>query len=298
VLYAASRQTDIGGISVTQVDAQAATSAETGATGATKSPAPRKPTRSLPTNRVAFAKQLDVLRAFAIASGPTEKVVKTTDVAGIVGIHFATVQLVNPFFTDNGLVLKVEGGYMPSPEVVAFNQASAWNKETAPGKLAPLLGRAWFGEALLPKLALRPLDEPAAVALLAEACSAGPQYRSQLAMLLDYLDASGLIAVEGGMVHLGRATDGAVAPTAPASVPADGPAAPAPERRDATVRPTVATSFTKDLAEGLVQFNVSVRVNMSEFGSWEADRITAFFSGIAKVLAAKSGIEEEGAGGT
>lgn len=45
--------------------------------------------------------------------------------------------------------------------------------------------------------------------------------------------------------------------------------------------------------EGVVQFHVSVKVDMKEFAGWEADRITAFFNGIAQVLAAKSAIEKD-----
>ena len=43
--------------------------------------------------------------------------------------------------------------------------------------------------------------------------------------------------------------------------------------------------------EGLVQFAVSVRVDMSELSTWSPDRIAAFFGGIAQVLAAKGKVE-------
>ena len=33
----------------------------------------------------------------------------------------------------------------------------------------------------------------------------------------------------------------------------------------------------------MVQFDVSVRVDMKEFAGWKPDRIAAFFSGIAQV---------------
>jgi hypothetical protein len=41
-----------------------------------------------------------------------------------------------------------------------------------------------------------------------------------------------------------------------------------------------------------VQFHVSVKVDMAEFAGWSADRITAFFGGIAQVLAAKGTLEK------
>ena len=55
---------------------------------------------------------------------------------------------------------------------------------------------------------------------------------------------------------------------------------------------TIATTFSTPV-EGIVQFNVSVKVNMQEFAGWQPDRVAAFFNGIAQVLAAKGAIEKE-----
>jgi len=54
----------------------------------------------------------------------------------------------------------------------------------------------------------------------------------------------------------------------------------------------VTTAFATP-TEGVVQFHVAVPVDMKEFAGWSPDRITAFFSGIAQVLAAKRTIEKE-----
>ena len=45
--------------------------------------------------------------------------------------------------------------------------------------------------------------------------------------------------------------------------------------------------------EGAVSFQVGIQVDMQELRGWEADRIAAFFSGIAQVLAAKGGLERD-----
>ena len=50
-------------------------------------------------------------------------------------------------------------------------------------------------------------------------------------------------------------------------------------------KPMVSKAF-KLPTDGIVQFHVSVKVNMAEFAGWEPSKIQAFFSGIAKVLAA------------
>jgi hypothetical protein len=54
----------------------------------------------------------------------------------------------------------------------------------------------------------------------------------------------------------------------------------------------VSTAFVQP-TEGVVQFHVSVKVDMNEFASWRPDRITAFFGGIAAVLRAKGKVEED-----
>ncbi|HEX5369511.1 MAG TPA: hypothetical protein VFY10_08865, partial [Dehalococcoidia bacterium] len=76
-------------------------------------PAPAsKPTKVLPTNRIAFPKQLDILRAFDAASGPPmHRPVSLADVAKIADLASQTLSLPNGFFIDVGLVRKVEGGF-------------------------------------------------------------------------------------------------------------------------------------------------------------------------------------------
>ena len=51
-------------------------------------------------------------------------------------------------------------------------------------------------------------------------------------------------------------------------------------------------SLTPSLAEGAMRFNVSFTVDMAEMANWRADRIAAFFAGIAQVLAAKAEVEK------
>ena len=54
----------------------------------------------------------------------------------------------------------------------------------------------------------------------------------------------------------------------------------------------VQTAFSAP-TEGVVQFHISVKVDMGEFKGWEADRIASFFGGIAQVLTAKGKMEEK-----
>jgi hypothetical protein len=51
-------------------------------------------------------------------------------------------------------------------------------------------------------------------------------------------------------------------------------------------------AFVNPAMEG-INFQVSLKVTMAEIAGWEPDRITAFFAGLAQVIAAKGRLEEQ-----
>lgn len=248
-----------------------------------------RPTKPLPTERIAFSRQLDILRAYAATSGPSGQAVSNDAVAKIVKLNSSTVSLGNSFFVAVGLLQKSDVGYLPSPDVVEFNRAWAWNADTAAHKLAGLIEKAWFAQALLPKLSFRPLDEEEALSTLADASSAGPDYEDQLRILLNYMETVGLVSRDGNTIRLSQPVSGA-----PTSSPSSSSSTPTPssslservgfqDRVEAGARPLL-----QQAPNGGVQFKIDVNVKMDEFAGWSSDRIAAFFEGIAKVLAAKS----------
>lgn len=246
-------------------------------------PASRKarPKKTLPTNRVAFGKQLDVLHAHAVLSNEGEKPATNMEVAKMVGLNHATVSLVNPFFADVGLLVKSNGSYLPSREVIEFSRARQWGDEGAGRKLGRLLEESWFSKAILRSLAFSTtMSEEAAHRQLAQEASAGTEYRSQLAMLLGYMEEGGLIVRDGSQIQRAE-------PVSSTDRPPEPPTPAAPANRP----PDIDTGALA--AKGGVQFQVSVHVDMAEMAGWEPDRINAFFSGIAKALAAKGGLEQD-----
>lgn len=260
--------------------------------------------RTLPTPRIAFPKQLDILRAWASASGPGKKPVGLKDAAPLVKMAENTITLANPFFTDVGLLMRVDGGLIPSDEVSSFNHAYQWNPETASLKLAPVIEQTWFAAALVPRLTMGQITEGEAIALLSETAGAGKEYADQLHTLLEYVQAAGLIALENGTVRLvlsnlnrvpvgTSTTTTSTTTSAPPTTtlpPGDGKEHLAPRFSP------VSTAFSKP-TEGMINFHVSFRVDMQEMSGWSADRIGRFFSGIAEVLSAKGSIEENAASG-
>jgi len=245
-----------------------------------------KPTKVLPTPRVGFAKQLTMLRGYA-ALASDDKPVSNAAVSELAKLHPNTGVLATPFFIDVGFIQKVGAGYLPAAEVIQYHRAVAWNPESAPLKLAPLLRRAWFSRKLLPKLSMGPLSEQEAVEVLAEESAAAPRYLSQLAFILEYMAVVGLIRREGGQVRSGDAI-------AVEETPIKNEIAPMQEsesaQREQATRASVATAFSH-APEGVLRFNVDVSVDMKEFATWRPERISAFWAGIAAVLAAKAQVE-------
>jgi len=252
-----------------------------------------QPTKRLPTERIRFPKQLDIIRAYGIRSDNGTRPANYKEVAEDVSIHPNTVVLLVRFLVENGFLERIGNEMMPTRPVIEFTQAHNWSPENAPRKLAPLVQRSWFGELLLRKLRFRSLPEEEALAELAGAIAAGPEYKPQIATLVDYAVACGLVRRDGTLLTLGEESLGA-APGAAATAP-DKTEEATPVARDDRQTPARSTSSVTTgfmTTEGIVQFHVDVRVTMKEMAGWAPDRISAFFAGLAQVLAAKKGTEE------
>lgn len=255
-------------------------------------PARSRPSRPLPTNRIAFPKQLEILRAYAALSGPQSKPVSNKALAGIVKLAADTVSLVNPFLADAYLLIKIDNGYAPTEDVQSFARAFDWSPDTAAERLAPTLARTWFWDVLQPRLQMRTISEKDAVQALAEFVGASREYEPQLATILDYLTVAGLVERDGGMV---RRTSKAPARDEPVKdEPKDEQVAERhmPREPQVLVQQAQARIYGGGSPQGAIAFDVSVRVSMAEMSGWSADRIAAFFGGVAQVLAAKGKAEE------
>lgn len=280
ICFHAGRQSERGVSYMSADPAAAPAPVSTGEASAVRK-AKNRPTKPLPTNRMAFQKQLDVLRAYAAVNATTGRAVLNKEVGEVVGLTADTVSLANYFFGEIGLLTKGDGGYSASPEVTAFHRAYEWTPDTASYKLAPRLMESWFAKVLLPRLNYRPIAEEEAISLIGQDAQAGKEYTSQLGILVDYLVSGGVVEREGDKLKLRKNIE-----TTPPQ-----PSAPGPAPKE-VAKPQVTTAFAQ-AAEGRVAFNVSVIVDMAEFAGWQPDRITAFFGGIAQVLAAKGAIEKE-----
>jgi hypothetical protein len=159
-------------------------------------------TKPVPTARIAYPKQLALLRGYAAIYGQTGDPVTNGAVAAAVEMSAGTVGLANAFFTDVGFLIKQDGGFVPSADVVNFERAHHWKPDTAGHELRAALLNSWFGAALSPKLSVQgSMAEQAALAELSKESGATTEYVGQLRMLLDYMETGGLIEREGDVIR-------------------------------------------------------------------------------------------------
>jgi len=236
----------------------------------------------LPTGRMASATQLQVLRAYAAACGSDARAVPTAEIGRIADLKPDTVALTHPFFVSIGLLERTDAGMVPCEEVLSLTLAYEWNPETGGHRLAPVFQDAWFSQLLLPKLQLGPRSENEVIADLAEAAGVGKESRAQVRTLLDFLESSGLIRREDGMVRANRPSDERNGKSKPASVE-DAPAQ--------DTQSTVTTGFTRT-GGNKIQMSFSIEVDTADIMNWEPNRISAFMAGVAQVLAAKGALEK------
>ena len=272
-------------------DVQSDASTGDNQTNSTPEPRPAKPKRvrpqrSLPTARVTFSKQLRCLLSYGLESREGSTPVRMEAVGKAVGLNASTVSLCNPFFVDIGFLSKTgRGKFTPSEHVLEMVGAHEWNPDTAPEKLEPILRTSWAAQALEPRLRLGPVDVEDAIHTLADTVKAGPTYKAELGMILEYLCVSGVTHRDGHQLSWAANSVSAARGGSPqtessedqASIAQPAPEVDLPRGSAAQVPPTGGFSFT-----------VSIQVDADEIAHWSPDRIAAFFSGLAQVLAAQN----------
>jgi hypothetical protein len=142
---------------------------------------------------------MNALRAFGTLHNQTGRPVGTDEVAQIIDMSPYSVNLTTPFFVANQLLEKSGGArFEPAAEVRAFARAHQWNPPTAARELAPVLADSWFAQELIPRLQFETtVTTDRAVQWLAMKAHATTRYVGQVRLLLDFLDAVGLVALDG-----------------------------------------------------------------------------------------------------
>jgi hypothetical protein len=162
------------------------------------------PSQILPSDRLAFKKQLAALQAYTVVFESNGNKPVTNDAAGqLIGMAGSTLMVTNPFFCEMKLLVrqKDEEGFVPTNEALAYHKAHEWSPDAAGEKLRGLFERTWFAEALVPRLKFRDYEEREALTVLAEACGATKEYEERLSILLDFMVFTGVVVREGGNIR-------------------------------------------------------------------------------------------------
>lgn len=173
----------------------------------------RRPTLPVPTERIAFPKQLDILRAYAAVSGIARRPVSLAEVSNVVQLNVATTSLANSFFLGVGLIGKQDAGFVPSAAVAEYHQNYEWDRGTATHFLAPVMRETWAWSAIQGQLGFSPQPDRELVRLLGQASHASTHYEQNFKLILAFFEAAGMIERDGGNYRLVRG-QAAVAPPA------------------------------------------------------------------------------------
>jgi hypothetical protein len=157
----------------------------------------------LPTDRIAFDKQVKVLQAFAAVYESNGGKPVTCDQAGgtlTPTFSASTLNVAVPFFTDISLLTRNEGGFVPCPELLAYNQAVRLSATEAKRKLRPVFEKTWFYQLLAPRVQLNAKTIQECVGILAVEAKAGEEHIKRVEPLINFLELAGIVAISGGMV--------------------------------------------------------------------------------------------------
>lgn len=157
--------------------------------------------RALPTDRLKFSKQIDIVKAYGAESGANRGAVTLDKVAKAADIAQTSAGLNNEFFREIGLLTREGKTFRPAQPVIDYLQANQWDPENALKKLGPIFAESWAGRALSARLAVRDLSKSEAIALLADESGASKDHADRLAILLDFLEATGVVNVDGTTVR-------------------------------------------------------------------------------------------------
>lgn len=158
----------------------------------------------LPTDRIAFERQVEILRAYAACyQSNGGKPVSNVQAGDTINPKFSasTLGVAVPFFTDISLIIRKENdSFVPSPELVAYNQAFNISPAEAKRKIRSFFENTWFCRLLAPRLQLSPQSEKDCVGFLAVEAKAGEEHLARVQPLIKFLELAGIVAINGGMV--------------------------------------------------------------------------------------------------
>lgn len=262
-----------------------------------RSPQRARPKRGLPTDRMHFDRQVEVLRTFGRLSGANKRPVDSSDVAGVMGVTAATAGLSTRFFVEAGWLEQPQKGKYAATDALLEYTRSPRDDESSECEAATWLAEtvvnSWSWAALKPLLVnRRSVPKRDAQMVLIREAGAEQGHKGQIDNLLAWLDFAGLITVDQDTVALapeghenGEAGSGV---NAPEEAENDQPPAPEREEGQATGRNAVSGPTTGQQAGEqpvVLSFHFSVQMTAADLACLDAEQIRAVYEGVGSVAA-------------
>lgn len=283
-------------------------SSETNGASEAVAASPRQPlraraSRSLPTDRIKFSTQIDILNAFAKARAN----VSSEDLARFTSVSAATAGLNNNFFLESGLIERVKKGrYDPAPIVLDFARAYGFasddaQRADAAHRLAPTLRGTWYYATVADRLDMGPATRDDLVRQLAHAAGAETHHKPQLESILDWLAFAGLLEFDGDVASLvgsaqseepvhGRAIP--LSPTlavdADVARPHEHAGSPA-SRQGAAGEPVVQTPHA---SPAVLAFSLDLSLTADDLALLTPEQIRAIYEAVGLVASIKMGLNK------
>jgi hypothetical protein len=158
--------------------------------------------RSLPTDRLNFEKQVEVLRVIAQMSGNSRRPVTAEDLSAAIGLKGNTGGLSNKFFRDSGWVVSAgRGMYAATEPLMDYHRHLNVDPQDVDGArryLAASAEASWYWEALEPMLE-GGARQTIVLHTLSKAAGAY-EHTPQLLLIVTWLEWLGLVRREGDLV--------------------------------------------------------------------------------------------------
>jgi hypothetical protein len=163
----------------------------------------------LPTDRIAFEKQVKILQSYAACyESNGGKPVSNQEAGDTLTPKFSpsTLLVGVPFFVDIGLLSRSGADFVPCAELREFNQALALSTSEAKRKLRPIFENTWFYRLLAPRLQLNQQSIKECIGILAVEAKAGSEHLSRVGQLINFLDLAGIVTIVGDNVLFAQAS--------------------------------------------------------------------------------------------
>lgn len=278
-----------------------------GAPAAARRREPRKrPSKSLPTDRMRFEVQLRVLQTLGRMSGSGQRPIDALRLSQAMNgeVSHYTVGLSHNFFFDAGwLEKRGRGEYAAAPVLLDYLRRSSTGTE--PAKAASILKdsamEAWFWRAIEPQLAHGPVPPGEILVTLMQEAEVGDAHLPQIRTLLEWLRFVGLIAFTDDGIAAADAVQSEVgtagaqpgeARREPAEQPPSSPAAVPVQTHVTETRISAPATAPVRRGDSVLSLDVSLQLSAADLAQLSAEQIQALFQAVGTVLAIQNSSQQ------